>query len=371
MNNMNISQNILEVRKKYKYTQQELAEFLNISKAAVSKWEQGHSMPDINYIGEMAVLFDISIDELIGFSPQLSKSDIRAVYNELATAFTSENYDDVLEKVRSYGKRYYNCYPFLTTLTNLLVNHLKLTTTPGPTVKLVDEFINRVINNTDVPQLKEQMTFYKSAMLITNNKPEEVSGILSDYIQPKLPINALLAQAHLMTDKPSKAKTVLQVEIYEAVIFIMNDLTMLLYTALYEDINEMVKRGEDMDKAFNLKILHPSSTLNFYIVAAMKLHEDRARCLFYLNEFLECVKNLANDYYLHGDEFFTEIDDWLQNLDIGKEAPVNLLIAKEQILDSVLNNEAFKNYQDDIAFKNIVHTLKTVLEADKYEHGTQ
>ena len=84
MNNLNISKNIFMHRKRIGYTQQNLADFLNISKSAVSKWERANALPEVNYLGELAVLFDISIDELVGFSPQLTKQQIRVIYNTLA-----------------------------------------------------------------------------------------------------------------------------------------------------------------------------------------------------------------------------------------------------------------------------------------------
>lgn len=362
MNQMNIRENILENRKRLNFTQQNLAEFLNISKAAVSKWEQGHSVPDIQYISEMAVLFDISVDELIGFSPELSKEQIKTIFHSLSASFSCENYDDVLQEVKRYGKRYYNCYPFLTTLINLLVNHVNLAETPEETLELTETLIDRVMTHTDSAKLKEQMMFYRAAMLITHGQPGEVIPLLKDYTEPRMPINSVLAQSYLMTGVPGKAKEVLQAEVYEAVVFIMSDMTMMMYSDLYNDLEAVMERGTALDEAFKLKSLHPSSTLNFYLVAAMKMSGDKERCLFYLNEFLECVKHLADAYYLHGDEFFSDIDDWLNNLDIGNNAPVSLMNAKKQLIHSVTDNEVFRDYKEDIAFKNIVHTLKTTLE---------
>ncbi len=138
MSEMNISRNILMHRKRIGFTQNGLAEFLNISKAAVSKWEKGHSIPDISYLGEMAVLFDVSIDELVGFSPTLNKKQIRQIYNELAESFSGEDFEDVLERVRSYSKRYYNCYPFLSAMVKLLINHVSFTEDKEPVMALAE-----------------------------------------------------------------------------------------------------------------------------------------------------------------------------------------------------------------------------------------
>ena len=56
---------ILECRKARHMTQKELAEKLNITDKAVSKWERGISCPDISTLPALAALFDVSVGELI------------------------------------------------------------------------------------------------------------------------------------------------------------------------------------------------------------------------------------------------------------------------------------------------------------------
>ena len=54
---MTLSQNISRLRKENSMTQEQLAEALGISFAAVSKWERGVTTPELGYIIEMADLF--------------------------------------------------------------------------------------------------------------------------------------------------------------------------------------------------------------------------------------------------------------------------------------------------------------------------
>lgn len=62
----NIKKNIKEYRLLYKMTQGELAEKLGGKKSLVSNYENGHSVPDIFTLIELADIFDITVDELIG-----------------------------------------------------------------------------------------------------------------------------------------------------------------------------------------------------------------------------------------------------------------------------------------------------------------
>ena len=56
---------ISELRRDKDYTQGELANLLNVSHQAVSKWERGESLPDIGLLPSLASLLGITIDALL------------------------------------------------------------------------------------------------------------------------------------------------------------------------------------------------------------------------------------------------------------------------------------------------------------------
>lgn len=60
-----IGANIASYRKRLRLTQAGLAEKLNYSDKAVSKWERGESAPDVLTLMQLADLFDVTIDELL------------------------------------------------------------------------------------------------------------------------------------------------------------------------------------------------------------------------------------------------------------------------------------------------------------------
>lgn len=59
-----------ELRKKKQISQQKLAIDLNVSQAAISKYEQGLAEPDIRMLKEMSEYFGVSIDYLVGRTKQ-------------------------------------------------------------------------------------------------------------------------------------------------------------------------------------------------------------------------------------------------------------------------------------------------------------
>ncbi len=59
---------IAKLRKEQEITQTALAEYLAVSPQAVSRWENGVSVPDVYLLPQIAVFFNVSIDELFGVS---------------------------------------------------------------------------------------------------------------------------------------------------------------------------------------------------------------------------------------------------------------------------------------------------------------
>ena len=68
-----IGENLTELRKQKGYTQISLAEKLNYSDKAISKWENGSSLPPIDILLELANLYGVTLDYLVKDSSQKDK----------------------------------------------------------------------------------------------------------------------------------------------------------------------------------------------------------------------------------------------------------------------------------------------------------
>ena len=99
----NLAENIRSFRKSLGFTQEQLAERLGITLAAVSKWERGSSEPDLAHIMDLAEIFHISVDALIGYSMRGSDADAEAdridgLAKEVPIWKIAEEYEDALKK---------------------------------------------------------------------------------------------------------------------------------------------------------------------------------------------------------------------------------------------------------------------------------
>ena len=67
---MNVGRNIFELRKQKGIKQEELAAQLGVTAAAVSKWENGYTLPDILMLCALADFFEVTTDDLLGRNKQ-------------------------------------------------------------------------------------------------------------------------------------------------------------------------------------------------------------------------------------------------------------------------------------------------------------
>ena len=113
MKKINLSRVLVENRHKRGLTQDDLAAYMGVSKTAVSKWETGTTYPDITLLPQLAAYFNISIDELMGYEPQLTKEQIRILYRQLSEEFSTLPLEKVLDHCREITRKYFSCFPLL------------------------------------------------------------------------------------------------------------------------------------------------------------------------------------------------------------------------------------------------------------------
>ena len=87
---------ISELRKEKKLTQKELAEKINVSDKAVSRWETGKGYPDVTSLVSLSEYFDVSVNELLA-GKRLTVENIRET--------ADENLISVFEQVQKNKKQ--------------------------------------------------------------------------------------------------------------------------------------------------------------------------------------------------------------------------------------------------------------------------
>lgn len=78
-----LGENIKTLRKKKGYSQETMAQQLNIVRQTVSKWEKGISVPDADMLTKIADLFEVTVEDLLGDN-NVKDKEVDANVNEIA-----------------------------------------------------------------------------------------------------------------------------------------------------------------------------------------------------------------------------------------------------------------------------------------------
>ena len=84
---MNFNEKLLSLRKNAGMSQDALAEKLGVTRQAVSKWEQGPAMPETKSIVQIAQVFGVTVDELVEYTPQENKNDLKSIFRRYSATF--------------------------------------------------------------------------------------------------------------------------------------------------------------------------------------------------------------------------------------------------------------------------------------------
>lgn len=112
-----IADNIRTLRKQHTLTQEQLAEALGVTVSAVYKWEAGHSVPEVKMLVELADLFEISVDTLLGYGRQ--NNNIKDRINRIEQYILERDFEEALLEANKNLQKYPNNFDVVYTAANV------------------------------------------------------------------------------------------------------------------------------------------------------------------------------------------------------------------------------------------------------------
>ena len=107
---MNVGERIQELRKKNNMTQEQLADLLRVSPQAISKWERGVANPDLYLIPDIAEVFNVSADYLLGIVMPDTESRLERIEKQLEALAVAER--RMPSEAKSRESRKSTCFDF-------------------------------------------------------------------------------------------------------------------------------------------------------------------------------------------------------------------------------------------------------------------
>lgn len=346
MTEIRIGDNIFRLRKQAKITQEELASFLNLTKASVSKWETGQSLPDLLLLPQIAAFFDVTVDQLIGYEPQLSEQQIRKIYQELSGDFVKLSFNEAIEKCRKLVKTYYACYPFLYQIGNLWLNHVSLAASPKQQEELLRDILqlyNRVLTGSRDAQLQADARIMKALILMMLGEAQEAARLLEPMTHPQRLQNqcgSLVIQVFQMLGQDQKARSTAQIQCYLHLQQLLDISVRLLELEQMDEKKglETIRRLHQLIETWQLEKLMPNQTLKFFYQSAVFFccHGKREEALTWLDAFVQGSMALCrDDLKLAGDDYFTLVEEWFEQSALGTAPPRSPRLIPENILQAL------------------------------------
>lgn len=357
MQELSIAENIIRLRHERGITQEELADFVGITKASVSKWESGKSMPDVLLLPQLAAFFGVTVDELMGYEEKLSREQIRKIYRELCTAFATKSFTEAMNEARNYAHRYYSCYPFLLQMGILYLNHAALSENEETGRQILKEaltFCDHILTRCRDASVCEDAMSLKALLCLSLGKTKDALELLETMADPSRISeqgDMMLVQAYQQAGEIERAKSYTQIRTYTHLLSMISGeiLILVLYQNELERCEETIRRVKEMIELYQLRELHPNVSAQFYYQAAVvyAVNGRKEDAITELKQFGACISSILEDSQslLHGDSYFDRLDEWIEQLPLGDMAPRNLDFARQSALQA-LSHPAFADIKE-------------------------
>jgi len=155
--NIYINENIRRLRREKNITQEKLADYLNVSIQAVSKWERNETLPDITMILPIATYFNVSTDELLGLDAARNEAKIREYLDEQNLLLIKGKWVDAKELMTQAHKEFPNDFRITHQYMRMIIN--RADTSVDVILAHADEFMplcDRIIEECTVDMIRDE-----------------------------------------------------------------------------------------------------------------------------------------------------------------------------------------------------------------------
>ena len=365
-----LSENLVSFRKAHKLTQSDVADHIGVTKASVSKWETGQTMPDVALLPLIASFYNVTLDELMGYEPQLSREQIQEVYRQFSERFAAEPFDAVYPDIQIQIRQYFACCPFLFQMAVLLLNHCdpRLGERISEVRAAIISLCLEVEQKSEDRNLCESAHTIRMMVSLQSGSYQEVIDELSDLTLPDRidDQTSLLIMAHMAKGELPEAERAAQISIYKQLLLLVQH-SMHLLTLSANDparLEMTLTRMEALIQAYDLIHLHPNTAAAYYYQAAVTiaalLTSQKAAAGFTGERVVSLLQNyrhavmilFRDDLKIHGDEYFSCITDWFSESALGEIS----IRSKKEVLTTVL--EAYDHPSLQFLGKEVLQDMK-------------
>lgn len=371
MERLCLAENLTMFRKNRKITQEQLADFCGVTKASVSKWETGQTLPDILLLPKLAAFFEVSIDELMGYERNLSPEQIQKISEELRMEFAVAEFPVVMEKCREYVKKYYSCYELLEKMVLLWISHEMLAGGQRQELlKEAKELCKHILDNCKNLRLRNDILFLQAIIELLSGNPEATIDVLEDMSDPcRLSVQTedVLLSAYIECGLWERGNDFAQISMYLHLLMLVIDAGkfLFLHRDNLEKCEETNRRMEAVIKLYDLDRLnfHFISLYYYQMAEVYCEHEKKERALEQLSKYVELQEEflLGKVDYLQDDSYFERLHVWYEKSILSGSFPRGKRTVYVSMMQA-LNAPALACLAKEEAYKNLLEKVEKLTE---------
>ncbi|MGG3963042.1 helix-turn-helix domain-containing protein [Heyndrickxia faecalis] len=366
MNELNIGKCIIRKRKEKGITQEQLADYMGVSKASVSKWETGQSYPDIVILPQLAAYFNITVDELLGYKPQLSKAEIKKIYHRLSEEFAQKPFEETMEEVNQLVKEYYACFPFLLSIAQLLMNYANLAKTEEQKQEVFTfciDLCRRVKEEwAEIGDLKTA-NILEALSEIALGHYDQTILLLKNSLAPYMGEDVLLIQAYQMRGEEDQAARTGQIFLFQNILSTLQLLVQNLAREMQEParFERTYRMAKHLIDDYELKSIGTNAAFTVHIVAGQGFiqHQQKEKALEALEQYAETVCSIPFPFKLRGNRYFPDVEQWIEEIGmIGTNSPRDDESIKTSFLSLIKENPVFAVLREEKRYQKLVNDIQ-------------
>lgn len=256
---------IQEKRKALGLTQEQVAEYLNVSIPAVSKWEKGSTNPDVSLLAPLARLLKIDLNTLFCFQGDMSRQEISYFCNEIAAAVhtkgIAEGFEMAKRKICEYPHQETLLYCLAIQLDGLLMMAGLSLEEMCPYEDVIVTWYRQLAESND-SSISNSANYMMVSKYIRKGNYDKAQAILDimpdkeDFVNSLADKRMLQVTVYLHQGKAEKASKDLQ----NALLMALNKVQMLLYKMIDAELmsgeiqtaEKIADKASQMPKLFDL-----------------------------------------------------------------------------------------------------------------------
>lgn len=352
---MSMNEVIRQKRKELDYTQKQIADQLDVSIPAVSKWESGSTYPDVELLPALARVLKIDVNTLLCFKMELSEIEI----GHLATKVSETARSEGIEKAFSVAEQVIHEYPtdvkLIHNLALTLQGTMMMVKVPDSMQENYDLKIQQMyerVGNSDASDYADRANFMLASRAIQDKKYDHAQELI-DKLPEGSALDKKIMQANLWmnTGKEKEAEKIYASKTISGINQIMIPLTRLIAIAAKngdtENASQLVEAGQTLVKVFGM---WEYDTYIFAFEKAMA-EQNVMDTIKILDQMLEAMLIPWNTSDC---PIYKHLGSDQKEMNLGEKMLPN-------ILDELEKSETYDFLRKEEAFQQMIHKYRTLL----------